>query len=203
MFMQEALENLTENINKVFKLCKELKDIFEDGTVQSWYDNTVEIEALLLDSFVKNKKLIPYENKALGIVHSHDSYQEYVDVLEVSKDCLHFRIPILNNKFGYKNRIMFDELIMYVFATIIKSGAVIPRMKEHTIIFTHVLPTASKGHVPDNDNYDVRVIINDIAVFIGSSDNGVNSWQVHRTILSDEMEMGTYIKVVRRTAECY
>lgn len=175
-----------------------MKDILEFGTVESLFNKTEQIETLLLDSYSKNKRIMPARFNEPESMQSEGIYKQYVDVFEISERCICFRIPVLNNRFGYKNKELFDNIVRYVFLSEIEKGNEIPQMGKHTIVFTHVWPTSNKDHILDNDNYDTRGVINNIVHFIGSSDSGINSWQMHRTILSDELEMGTYIQIISR-----
>lgn len=198
-YQKECIKKLVENSNKIITLCNSLQNSADYETVYDFRVKIPQIETLILDSYAKARRLMPDTIQPHVMVdHYQNSYEKYVEIFEMSKECIHFRIPLLPSKRGYKNNKMCDDIIKYVFLSAMGNGIEIPQMLKHTIEFTHVWPTENRGHILDNDNYNTRSAINNIVHFIGSSDSGVNSWQIHKTILSDDMEMGTYIRVTSR-----
>ena len=197
-FHEENIQKIIENAQKILNISKGLKDILDSSSVDVMRSKTERIETLLLDTYCKNKRIMPARLNESESMQTEGIYKQYVDIFEMTEQCISFRIPILNNRFGYKNKELFDNIVRYVFLSEIEKGNQIPQMKKHTIVFTHVWPESSRDYILDNDNYDTRGVINNIVHFIGSSDSGLNSWQIHRTILSDELKMGTYIQVISR-----
>lgn len=130
------------------------------------------------------------------ILQRYDYFNDFTEILQVDEDCIHFRVPLLPSKRGKQQLAAYAT--SYVFHSIIDQFGAVPIMPKHTIEFTHVYPTSDEDKVLDHDNYEISKTINVIMIFIKSSDKGTNSWSSFRTIISDELTSGTYVKITRR-----
>lgn len=199
MINRDAALKIKENSEQIIKICAKLQS--ETSQYQSSLPyQTKQIERLLLDSYCQNKNIQPFflrsQNSAKHIL-SEDEINEIAEIISIDDDSIELRLPLLAHKRNGDKMIL--DILHTLFSTAISGGKSIPQMIHHTIDFTHVYPTKLSRHmVLDNDNYNIRGVINVITIYIGSSDSGLNSWQTHKTILSDDYKMGTYITIKRR-----
>ena len=131
------------------------------------------------------------------ILYRYEYLKEYVEILHFSDDYIRFRVPMLPSKNAKQD--LSAATINYAFQAILEEHGYIPEMTEHDIIFTHVYPKSfDESHILDSDNYATTQAINMIVLRIRSTDKGSHSWHSSRTIVTDELPMGTYVEIVRR-----
>ena len=131
------------------------------------------------------------------ILYRYEYLKEYVEILDFSENYIRFRVPMLPSKNAKQD--LSAATINYAFQAILEKHGYIPEMTEHDIIFTHVYPASfDASHILDSDNYATTQAINMIVLRIRSTDKGCHSWHSSRTIITDELPMGTYVEIVRR-----
>lgn len=201
MVNADAVSNIMENAQKIINICNRLQPInLQYRTSVFVFEQTKLLERMLLVSYQKNKLIQPFYLRSQCIenhILSDENISEFGEIISMDDNTIQLRLPFLAHKRNGDK--MITDIVHTIFAKAIAEGRHIPQMIHHTIDFTHIYPTDYKDYTLfDNDNYNIRGVINIIVIYIGSSDSGLNSWHTHKTILSDKYEMGTYITIRRR-----
>lgn len=199
MLNKEVILLIKEHALKMIQYCDALlneEDIMNSSSIAG---KTKSIERLLLTCYRLNRTILPVASE-LNYNNSYAFSDEYEDaeMISITKDEISLRLPVLPHKTNDDN--LFVELIHSLFFKAISDGIDIPQMRYYSIEFVHVYPSDfEKRLFLDNDNYNIRGVINAIAIHVGSSDSGLNCYHSHQTKLSDEHEMGTYITIKKRS----
>lgn len=197
--INRSILKVKEMAVQILKICDFLLLESSKSFPDKYFREVKKMERLIIDQYCTSKDVLPPSFvKQFGLKRT-PGMSQYIEIFHVRDDELYFRVPILPHKTSKEDLII--DIMHYVFQSILSDRGSIPAFLYHTIDFVHVYPTAlgrSKSIV-DHDNYNVRGVINIIVLYIQSSDSGLNSWHSHKTILSDQMQMGTYITIKKRT----
>ncbi len=77
----------------------------------------------------------------------------------------------------------------------------VPLIRDKLIHIVHIYPTAmSELRVPDNDNYDIKRLIDVISDYTGYGDSGVHCSLFMTTLLTDDVPDGSYVIVTPKSS---
>ena len=109
---------------------------------------------------------------------------------------LFVKLPYLPKKLTklWRSNLFRDDLVYWLNKLRTEHG--MPDIKRKTIYVIHLFNTKfPTKNIPDNDNYDIKVVVDTICDFIGNGDDALNCRFVMESIQSDEVIQGTYIVV--------
>lgn len=196
---KSLIDKIKGNSKEIEKICDCLEKENTKAAPEKFYMEVKRLEQLIVEQYCGAKNIIPPAFlRRFRLKHTTD-FSNFIDIITVSESEISFRIPVLPHKSSKEDLII--DITHFVFQSILKTRGSIPHFLYHTIEFKHVYPPSekTKKSIMDHDNYNIRGVINIIVLYINSSDSGVNSWHSHKTILSADIPMGTYITIKKRT----